>query len=342
MNRLSKSFLWAWLICLVFTGSSFATNIVINPGATLAGNTAALSAFQRAANTWGKLFNDPITVTINADLAPLGSGILGSTSSVILTGAYNTIRNQMVTDAADEASNGIVAYLPTSSQVSAYVPTGFGLSSSMYGTKANLKAMGFAGLDGAFGAMDAEITFSTNFNFDYDNSNGVTAGSYDFETVAAHEIGHVLGFVSAVDIVDYYLAIGQKTDIPFYALDLFRFGTATPTDEASFTTTPRSLLTGGTSYFSDVDNKWSLSTGYYTGDGRQASHWKADELTGIYIGLMDPTLASATVENITGADIRALDVIGWDLTPVPIPPTLILFGSGMLTLFAGSRRRMKN
>jgi len=200
--------------------------------------------------------------------------------------------------------------------------------------------MGFDDLDVAFGESDADMIFSSTFGFDYDNSDGVGTGLYDFETVAAHEIGHALGFVSGVDIVDYNLANGETTAAPFYSLDLFRFGPSTPT-EATFTSTPRSLLTGGTSYFSDVDNTWSLSTGRYTGDGNQASHWKADELTGTYIGLMDPTLASATIEDITGADIRAFDVIGWDVKPVPIPPTLVLFGTGMIALIAGTRRRTK-
>ncbi|MDY0188466.1 MAG: NF038122 family metalloprotease [Syntrophus sp. (in: bacteria)] len=341
MKRLSRSFLWACLICLCFAGSGYATNIVINPGTTLAGNAAALGAFQRAADSWSQRLADPVTVTINADLAALGTGVLGSANTVTLSWGYNNVRNLMVTDAADEASNGIVSYLPTASQIGVNLPSGFSLSSDISMTKANLKAMGYEGLDGMFGAKDADITFSTNFNFDYDNSDGVSAGSYDFETVATHEIGHVLGFISAVDVVDYYLSIGETAEISLYALDLFRFGAATPTDEASFTTGVRSLLTGGESYFCDVDNKWSLSTGRYTGDGQQASHWKADEKTGVYIGMMDPSLASATVQEITGADLRAFDLIGWDVTPVPLPPAMILFGSGLVAVFAGARRRRK-
>ncbi len=153
--------------------------ININAGVELAGNTAALAAFNRGAAQWSQYFNDPITVTIAADLLDMGSPtIIGSTSAVFLAGGYNLIRNQMVADAAPYLNNSIVASLPTVAQFSAFVPSGFGISATMFATKADLKAMGFPGLDAAFGAKDADITFNSGFSFDYDNSNGVTAGTW--------------------------------------------------------------------------------------------------------------------------------------------------------------------
>ena len=101
-----------------------AATINILPGAGLAGNAAALSAFNRAANTWGSLFSDPIDVYINADLGTLGAGVIGSTSNVLLQGSYNLIAGAMVSDASDELNNGIVGALPTAAQFSAYVPSG--------------------------------------------------------------------------------------------------------------------------------------------------------------------------------------------------------------------------
>jgi hypothetical protein len=312
--------------------------ININAGAGLAGNPAALDAFNRAAAQWVKYFKDPITVTINADLQPLGPGIIGSTSPVFLFGTYDTIRNRMVADAAPYANNSIVASLPTAAQFSAWVPSGFHISANMMATKADLKAMGFPNLDTSFGFTDAEITFSSNFSFAYTHGT-LTSSTMDFETVAAHEIGHALGFISAVDDVDYYLSQGQTATVQLEPLDLFRFRPIdNPTTPAQFTTNIRSLLTGGASDFSDTANVYAFSTGYYTGDGNQASHWKADELTGSLIGIMDPTLDFGQIYNVAAADVRALDLIGYDLAPAPLPGSLWLLGSGLLGVLGLARR----
>jgi hypothetical protein len=65
-----------------------------------------------------------------------------------------------------------------------------------------------------------------------------------------------------------------------------------------------------------------MSTGKLLGDGRQASHWKDDALTGVFIGIMDPTLRSATVQTVSVPDERALELIGWDVT-VASPATTL-------------------
>lgn len=316
--------------------------ININAGAGLSGNADALAAFNRGAAQWTKYFNDPITVTIDADLAALGAGIIGQASSVMLADGYTNVRSAMVVDAAPYANNSIVASLPTAAQFLTYVPAG-GYVAAIPGiaaSKANLKALGYTGLDAGFGVTDATIQFSSNFSFDYNNSNGVTAGTIDFETVAAHEIGHALGFFSAVDSVDYLKYYGLRDTVYLNPLDLFRFRTAdVPATAAQFTSAIRSLEPGVAANFSDTNNVYGFSTGYYTGDGRQASHWKDDDLTGTWIGLMDPTLAYGVSFDVAAADVRSLDLIGYDLVPAPLPASLWLLGSALIGLLGYAQRR---
>jgi hypothetical protein len=64
-----------------------------------------------------------------------------------------------------------------------------------------LKAMGMsATYDSSYAARktDASITFSSNFAFDFNPTDGIASGKYDFTAVAVHELGHALGFVSGV------------------------------------------------------------------------------------------------------------------------------------------------
>jgi hypothetical protein len=158
--------------------------------------------------------------------------------------------------------------------------------------------------------------------------------------VATHEIGHALGFISVVDdIAGTATANGDNLVSPT-TLDLFRFGrtTSNPATVSQFTNNPRNLTPGADTIFDDLTNEYRLSSGlntlqFPTGsgtDGRQASHWKADELTGTLIGVMDPTLSSGFIETVSSADFRALDLIGWDVA-VPEPSTILLLGLAAAT-----------
>ena len=311
--------------------------INLNVGAGLAGNAPALAAWERAAAQWTSRFYDPVTVNINADLQNMNSAsIIGSTSAVLLYSNYAEIRDSVVADAAvDGARDAIVNSLPTVNQYNARLPNGFTLSGNLNVTKANAKALGYTGLDSAFGNTDATITFNSGFAFDYDNRNGVTG--IDFESVAAHEMGHALGFMSSVDDVDYYKSLGQTAAVTPTVLDLFRFGltTANPTTTDQFTANTRSLLPGEEDVTSDLTNAYQMSTGFYTGDGYQASHWKDVSLTGNLIGIMNPTIGYDTVRTVSSADVRALDLIGWDaVAPAPEPTSLALLVLGGIALLA--------
>ena len=319
---------------LLAAGVSAHANIIISvsPGVSLAGNAAAMAAIDRAASAWESLLLDNITVNINADFGTLGANVLGSTSTLSETISYGALRTAMIADESGQSKQAITDALPANLGVTlpsaSYNYTGFASV-----TTANLKALGLAVSNPN---LDGVLTFSNTFTFDFDNSNGVVGT--DFESVVLHEIGHVLGFVSAVDLVDL-LPSGNINVLP---IDLFRFSTsAAPGSLTDFSTFTRDLTPGTAAVFADSFVSYAMSTGSlaHGGDAHQASHWKADEITGLNIGLMDPTLAGGAIQGIKYADLYAMDLIGYNAAAVPEPGTFALMAGAALLLLARRFRR---
>ena len=95
------------------------------------------------------------------------------------------------------------------------------------------------------------------------------------------------------------------------------------------------LTPGGELYFSIDGGTTALAgvaTGVFNGDGFGPAHWTPGH------GLMDPTWSDFVAVQLRPLDLRAMDVIGWDLVVVPEPATVVLLWSaaGLLT-----RRRMR-
>jgi hypothetical protein len=347
------------ITCLILgMGSqSFALTIALNditPGGMA---PAALAGFTAAADRWEALFSDPVTVRIDVGFEDLATGILGSAGSDTYGLFYSTLKPYLLGDATSSDDATAVASLPAGSSLRFRTNDSSGAvildadasvnNRVLDVNRANLKALGVLMDDGL---KDAEIKFNTDFTFDFDPSNGITAGAYDFVGVATHEIGHALGFVSGVDIVDSYTyrpPAGSDPGYPgidlnpyrvFSVLDLFRYSADSLALGGPETL---DLATGGTPYFSIDGGTTSLATfatGKYHGDGRQASHWKDN----LGIGILDPTFGTGELGVISARDIQALDVIGWNLASVPEPNTLFLLGSGLFGLCLLWRRHRPN
>jgi Ca2+-binding RTX toxin-like protein len=241
-------------------------------------------------------FTDPITVTINVGYGEVGgmtlsSSALGSSQTYISSFSYSQIVNALTADATTTDDLSAVASLPATD------PTGGKyLVSTAEGKALGLLSNG-AGLDGNIG-------FSSQAGiFDYNNTDGVGSGQYDFYGVVAHEISEVLGRI----LVTGASVGGSPSYVP---LDLFHFSSAGVHTYSG--STP--------GYFSTDNGTTSLNT-FNTSSGGDRGDW-----AGATIDAFNAYGSSGVMSLISPADLASLDVIGWNVgsgsvSPPPPPPS---------------------
>lgn len=302
----------------------------------------AKATFLRAAGIWEAKIASQITVIIDVDFGPKRFGrpyeplVIGSTDAqdLVSTGLYGTTRSALVARASNGLETTLYNALPTGT-----LPTDAGSGSTMVVSSANLRALGLINpvanpaTETNFGDPPS-VGFNSKFAYDFDPSNGIDSDKTDFEAVAVHEIGHVLGFESNVGLGELFPdAEGQ-----FTVLDLFRFRPGVTL--GSFTSSTRILSSGGTQVFFAGTGEIMCSTGRPDGthgDGQQASHWKDDVETGVFIGIMDPTIGDGQREQLTASDILAFNSIGYRLAselPVTVDSATASLVGDELTLMA--------
>lgn len=341
-----KNLLFALLVSIVLGSSSQAGLIVSFTNST--GDAQADAGFQLAANYIQSQFDDNITITINRGFSNLGAGILGQAGSSAVNVSYANWKSAIAGDVISANDNTFASNLPNASfsvytnhtsnngnTATPYVDSIGNNTTQVQMTTANARALGFNIAAGT----DAQISFSSAFTWDFNNTDGIDAGKQDFVGVAIHEIMHSMGFVSNVDDLDFG---PNKSDDTYRVagLDFTRFSTASLQAGANidFTADGRakyfSIDGGITNLTPGASGGWS--TGVNFGDGRQASHWK----DGLGIGIMDPTAQPAGNLNVvTNLDLMALDVIGWNrITAVPEPSSALLCFAAFLGCMQIRRR----
>jgi len=325
-----------------------ALDIVFTDVGATAMSGEQFSAFQSAAAYWQSRLTDNVTVYISIGFDNLGASTLGTTTWAQREVGYGDLRGLLAADATSAVDASAVAHLQPGASLS-FVATQPGLSTRLDDdgsvnnsllklTTANAKALGLGAVTSAANP-DATIRFANSYadSFVYSRAQALPYDKIDFVTLAEHEIGHALGFVSGVDSIDGCIAQaaqcgaggGLEGRAWYYALDLFRYSAAGTLD-VSVNHDVRPYL----SVDSGATAVQAFATGRNHGDGTQASHFSDGSGT-----LMGPYVPYGQAYDATSRDLLALDAIGWNVSAVPEPQTWALLIGGLGVVGWARRRR---
>jgi len=305
---------------LAAAATSASAGLVFNISYTAAvtGN-ANFAAIQTDVNLvaakFSSLYSDNVTLNFTIDASPggLGSSLF---SPAFFRGSYAQVRTALAGDSKSADDATAVASLPGAA------PIGPG-ANQWFLTSANAKAVGLVAANNA--ASDGTYTFTSDLNtFDFDPSNGITAGEYDFIGTTEHEFSELMGRTNQLD----------NPGFGYTAFDLFRF-TAPGTRD----------FTGGAGqscgvYYS-INSGATNEKGYNCTDPGNADNqdWDSSVPSDPFNAFGTPGVVNA----LSNTGIQVMDVIGWDrasANSVPEP------GSAALTLLAGGllwrQRRRKS
>ncbi|PYP88564.1 MAG: hypothetical protein DMF61_05095 [Blastocatellia bacterium AA13] len=293
----------------------------------------AIDGLRRAAAQWEAQIQTVLTVVVEVDFGPTFFGAQASDDVVDVSDGQILGGNALYAGALADLVSGpypnekkaLYSSLPARA-----LPTDHGTYSGLLMSSATLRALDLlnpvADADGErtdFGAPPA-IAINSKIKFDFDASDGVDGDKLDFVALATHELGHVLGFISSAGGRD----LNPTTAIQPTLMDMFRIR---PETASSFSTASRVLASGGEQVFFAAGFNLPLSTGLpdgTSGDGRSPAHWKDDELTGQYLGIMDPTLRAGEHQSITNNDLEVIDDLGYQAKALFDSTTVVPLVSG--------------
>lgn len=253
-------------------------------------NASAIeSAFNAVTAEYDSVFASPITVNVDVswgkvDGMGMASNALGeSVDELYGYYAYSTLKSYLSSHAAanptDTALKSAVAHLP------AGAPAGL---SNYVVPSSEAKALGL--ISPTQTSYDGYIGFGSGVAFDYYPANGISAGTYDFEAVAAHEMDEVLGRIS-----------GLATASPTYrtVFDLYRYSSPGVI----------SFSYNGPAYFSVSGGSTNLGEFNVAAIGGDRGDWANYGAT--VTDVQDAFLAAGKRSNLTAADLTALDALGY-------------------------------
>ena len=346
------------------TGTQF--NFEYAPGTTL----EQMIGFEMAGQFWSEYLADNVTLNIFVEMTDtLPENVVGGALPGLMANqTFTDYKTQIAADAdpLSATDQGVVSglnrYGRNSYSVLMNDYKAVSGNTEVKMTRANAKALGLTvddPLTGGLEGLDSYILMSdlSNLTANQDNdnsndikwhygfdSNNVPNKKLDFLSVALHEVGHALGFVSGIDDGDWlttmngYRSMGDEYEgssgnnaklTNATPVDMLRFSNQIGEwrDEAEISEYAVDMSFGGNPFFSV--NGGRSATAYFAtgeetnkgGDGNQASHWKKNDANPL--GIMDPVLSTGMRREISDLDQTLFDAIGWNLRTVVTDLTTI-------------------
>jgi hypothetical protein len=274
---------------------AFDTTITSDPNKIAIENTinAAIAIYEND-------FADPITVNIK--FQEMSSG-LGMSTTFFSTVSYSQYLTALTADAKTSDDATALAHLPP------------GPNNPVNGTAsinvktANLRAVGI-NVNPPTGQPDGTIGLNTSMT---NPGSPGSSNAFSLLVTTEHEIDEVLGLGSALP--------NPPSGSPFPE-DLFRYDAS---GARSFTTTATAkafFSLNGTTDLAQFDNQ---------NDGGDFGDWQSNPLpTGVQPKVQDAFATSGATPAL-GVELRALDVIGYDLI-APEPGTGVLLAAALIVL----------
>ncbi|MFG6107750.1 NF038122 family metalloprotease [Leptothoe sp. EHU-05/26/07-4] len=285
--------------------------------------------FQMAANIWASFLIDNTNINLRIgstdELGENGQAV-GGAIPIFHETHYGVYKDYLEDDATSNGDTQVLDALQVGNTVDILVDDELvNENTSIMLTRAQAKALGMEEElileDGNTwdrdvlqdpNALDGYIQINNSYNWNYDFTREFEApeNTLDFLTMALHEIGHNLGFVSGLDglVETFELHSGETRTEGFTSLDLMRYSETSakienPDGKVS------DLSFGSSAYFS-IDGGITTAAEFEEGNEYQASHWQRFQNA---LGIMDPTLGYQERTDISYLDLQAFDVLGWDV-----------------------------